>query len=346
MRTTYFANKKRIQEALEKKQIYTSKWAHYESMIFLDKPEDKSSDKSPDSDVSETDDPELNDAPEIDVIVDSTQSVSNESKWTLEEEEKLIFFYEDHPDLWDHKRENYKKQQKGQIMDDLIESLDSKFNSKYTFYSIIILKIIQLFVGKDVITKFAALKKKYFSEVKKIDQTSASGAGLDDVHETDFIHFQNLNFLKVCTEVDKTISFLDLEMDDYFIANKENIDIDSSSSSCSSSMPETPLTSQKRSTSQLSTPLPSSSKRSLLDYTPKPPKRIKKKQKSDPDSLIIEAMSTLRDLKKDESNKSDKTDECQMAGSFVSFTLSTLDADIRVEAMAHIIQYLLSLKKK
>lgn len=37
MRTTYNASKKRIHEAAEKGQLLTSKWAHFNSMSFLDK---------------------------------------------------------------------------------------------------------------------------------------------------------------------------------------------------------------------------------------------------------------------------------------------------------------------
>lgn len=122
MRTTFFANKKRIQEAKEKGKVITSKWAHYNSISFIDKLSDKSPEIiDPESDASQN------------YVIDSSQFVSNE--WTLEEEEKLIFFFEDHPDLWDHRRENYKKQQKGQIMDDLIKSLNSKFTSKYILYT-------------------------------------------------------------------------------------------------------------------------------------------------------------------------------------------------------------------
>lgn len=76
-----------------------------------------------------------------------------------------------------------------------------------------------------------------------------------------------------------------------------------------------------------------------------PPKRPPPKKtgpKVDPDTLIHEAMTTLSTLKAGEPKE---CDECKMTGSFVSFTLSTLDKDVRVEAIAHIMQYLLALKK-
>lgn len=212
---------------------------------------------------------------------------------------------------------------------------------------------MKLFVGKEIIAKFTALKTKFFKEIKKIEQTSASGAGFDDVYVSDFIHFNKLNFLRVTAAVDKTTSFLDLCDDEFFTKNKENIEneIGSGSSSCSSpiqiipstSSAPTPLSSSSSVPASLVAPL-SQNKKRALDYTPKPPKRpVKKPKPDDADTLIREAMSTLKDLRKDEANK---TDECQVAGSFVSFTLSTLDPEIRVEAIAHIIQYCLSLKKK
>lgn len=103
-------------------------------MTFLD----KLSDVAPEiieSDASETYGTEAIDADDI-----------SQSEWTLLEEEELIYFYENHPDLWDHKRENYKSQQRGQIVDDLIEMLDSKFTSKYIPPSILLNNILkQLF---------------------------------------------------------------------------------------------------------------------------------------------------------------------------------------------------------
>lgn len=133
MRTTYNANKKRIQQATEKGQTITSKWAHYESMRFLDK-SPASDFNSQDSDGSEETDDTQNVVPEnVPENVEISQSVSNE--WSLQEEEQVIFFYEDHPELWDHRRPDYMKGQKGQIMDFIIDSLDSKFTSKYIFYT-------------------------------------------------------------------------------------------------------------------------------------------------------------------------------------------------------------------
>lgn len=85
--------------------------------------------------------------------------------------------------------------------------------------------IINLFIGKEVTDKFAAMKETFFREVKKVEQSAASGAGSEDVYESDYVHFENLNFLRICTVVDKTASFLDLENGDYF-NNKENFEIE------------------------------------------------------------------------------------------------------------------------
>lgn len=65
------------------------------------------------------------------------------------------------------------------------------------------------------------MKAKFFKEIKKVEQSSASGAGSEEIYESDYIHFHNLNFLRICNVVDDTTTFLDLENDEYFY-NKEN----------------------------------------------------------------------------------------------------------------------------
>lgn len=205
------------------------------------------------------------------------------------------------------------------------------------------------------------MKAKFFRELKKVEETSASGAGLEEMYESEYIHFDQLQFLRICRVVDKTTSFMDLGSDDEYFNNKENCDNDRTamhtesspdSSNDSTNIQSTPLQSFPRNIMNES-PMPSTSQglqnrtggiKRALNYTPLPPKRPVKKPepKSNADSLINAALATLSSIDK---NEVKPVDECQMTGSFVAFTLSTLDKDTRVGAIAHFIEYCLSLKK-
>lgn len=212
------------------------------------------------------------------------------------------------------------------------------------------------------------MKAKFLRELKKIEETSASGAGLDEMYVSEYIHFEQLKFLRGSTAVDKTTSFMDLESDDFFFNNKENYGYNGTTSTPTSPASSNDSIIIQSTNKKVSTPLapaavvgstplqslpitdspmPSTSQgiKRALSYTPIPPKRPVKKPepKTNADSLINAAMATLANI---ERNEVKPVDECQVTGSFVSFTLSTLDKDARVGAIAHFIEYCLSLKKK
>lgn len=114
MRTTYFANKRRLKEAKNNGKRLIIKWAHFESLSFLDGAHSSQEGESSGVvDVNRSDDVAI-----------------KYNVWTIDEEEILISFYENHSDLWDHRSNDYKKIQKGQILDDLVTTFNSKFTRK------------------------------------------------------------------------------------------------------------------------------------------------------------------------------------------------------------------------
>lgn len=145
MRTTYFANKKRMKEAAKNGKVFKSKWAHFESFSFLSKTQDNDSEDVnsintyQDGEVM-TDDLSAKNSEDSEPEIICTQNglsqdatleipVAKSNEWSISEEESLISFYESHRDLWDHRTKDYKKSQKGQIMDDLAAHLELKFSS-------------------------------------------------------------------------------------------------------------------------------------------------------------------------------------------------------------------------
>lgn len=138
MRTTFFANKKRIKEQANNGKVFNVKWIHFESLSFLSRPQDNDSEdvssiiKSQDGDHSMNSEAEITqdvNLPSQDAFVVSEIPIPKSNVWSISDEESLISFYHSHRSLWDHRDMDYKKSQRGQIMDDLAEHLELKFTS-------------------------------------------------------------------------------------------------------------------------------------------------------------------------------------------------------------------------
>lgn len=71
--------------------------------------------------------------------------------------------------------------------------------------------------------KFSSFKLRFQRNLKKVQDSSKSGAGTIEIYEPTWIHYERLNFLKESNATDKSVSFLDIQKDAYLdFFGKEN----------------------------------------------------------------------------------------------------------------------------
>lgn len=67
------------------------------------------------------------------------------------------------------------------------------------------------FIDQQITSKFYSLRKTFFVNYKKVESTSASGAGSDNVYEPTWPHFDRMFFVRDSSIPNSTLSFLDVE---------------------------------------------------------------------------------------------------------------------------------------
>lgn len=113
MRSTFQSNLKRKLKATQNGTKAKIIWPHFSRMMFLS--------INPVIDLNR-DDENIHD----EIVPSSLVPVS--IKWTIQEEELLIDFYQIHEELWNHRLPNYKLASKSQLSDEVVFALEQKFN--------------------------------------------------------------------------------------------------------------------------------------------------------------------------------------------------------------------------
>lgn len=71
--------------------------------------------------------------------------------------------------------------------------------------------------------KFQCFKLRFLRNLKKVQQSSKSGAGTSEIYEPTWTHYERLQFLKEANQTDPATSFMDVQDDVYmqFFERKE-----------------------------------------------------------------------------------------------------------------------------
>lgn len=311
MKCTYNKNKRKLISG----ELKSVKWPFFKLLAFIDDCTQPTSFTEIDEDEEnqENQQPPINGSenisilevqPEIDIEVATTSK-----RWSVDEEVVLINFYRCNESLYNHKCETYRKAGKTIIMDRCSTELDSKFSRKtfcLYFYIQIIINICIFLSDSEIITKFKELRRIYFYNLKKVEESERSGTGIETVFEPTFCHFESLHFLRSTMDADNSVSFLDEEVME--IAQSED--------------------EQTQVAQEEFTP----------EYTPKPPRG---KRKKTADDLIETAMTTLEQLNKKNSTVAPK-DICRTTGDLTEYTLNRVPLEIRDDCVGKVMKLLAS----
>ena len=116
----------------------------------------------------------------------------------------LINFYQDNPALWNHGMLEYRDRN---VRRALIQKLVEEFDEKFT--------------EEDIKKEWNSLLTHYKREKQSENVSRSSGAGKDDVVNSNWEHFHQMAFVEATPEVDSSMSTLEpLEKEDAFIPPK------------------------------------------------------------------------------------------------------------------------------
>lgn len=125
MRSTFQSNMKRkLKAEVDGKKVKIS-WPHYNRMLFLTRSagvsvEDENSGYGEENTGEENTDEET--------FVPSPHKIT--VKWTNDDEETLIDFFQANEELWNHRHPKYKLASKSQLSDEAVAALEHKFSRK------------------------------------------------------------------------------------------------------------------------------------------------------------------------------------------------------------------------
>ena len=112
--------------------------------------------------------------------------------FTTEERETLITFYHTNPPLWNHGLADYRDRNiRRALIQKLCEDLDDKFTEE------------------DIKKEWNVLLTRYRKERQAKKTSRSSGAGVDDVFNSSWEHFEHMAFLETTPETDSAMSTLD-----------------------------------------------------------------------------------------------------------------------------------------
>ena len=126
-------------------------------------------------------------------------------QFTTAERETVIDFYQSNPPLWNHGIEAYRNRDiRRSLLEKLRESLDEKFTEE------------------DIKKEWNALLTRYRKERQLEKASRSSGAGIDDIYDSKWEHFHQIEFLESTPEADIALSTLDKPLDETPPASKKS----------------------------------------------------------------------------------------------------------------------------
>lgn len=218
--------------------------------------------------------------------------------------------------------------------------------------------------------KFKELKNKFYSEFKKVELSTRSGAGSDETYVPEFVHYEKLYFLKKTYETDEVISFGNLHdhtfnqfFDESYSESRNPLKRKSSSQnwkqmSRNSEESDSESYHQRKSKplSQTCTPMSknSNSDNNITEtqnynanYTPKPPRsRIKKNKENRSEELLTDAFKTLKQVQERNmvnANPQQDIDPVDACASLVKYTIQNKIPEERAAAVNKLLQFLTTL---
>ena len=120
------------------------------------------------------------------------EQVVRRAVFSMEEREILITFYQNIPVLWNHRMVEYRD---GNIRRSLIQKLVEQFDEKFT--------------EEDVKKEWNSLLTHYKREKQSEVTSRPSGASTDDIFNSNWEHFDQMEFLEATPETDLSIITLE-----------------------------------------------------------------------------------------------------------------------------------------
>ena len=123
------------------------------------------------------------------------EQVVRRAVFSMEEREILITFYQNNPALWNHGMVEYRDRN---IRRSLIQKLVEQFDEKFT--------------EEDIKKEWNSLLTHYKREKQSEVTSRPSGAGTDDIFNSNWEHIDQMEFLEATRETDSSINTLEQEI--------------------------------------------------------------------------------------------------------------------------------------
>ena len=123
------------------------------------------------------------------------EQVMRRALFSMEEREILITFYQNNPAFWNHGMVEYRDRN---IRRSLIQKLVEQFDEKFT--------------EEDIKKEWNSLLTHYKHEKQSEVTSRPSGAGTDDIFNSNWEHFDQMEFLEATPETDSSINTLEQEI--------------------------------------------------------------------------------------------------------------------------------------
>ena len=123
------------------------------------------------------------------------EQVVRRAVFSVEEREILITFYQNNPVLWNHGMVEYRDRN---IRCSLIQKLVEQFDEKFT--------------EEDIKKEWNSLLTHYKREKQSEVTSRPSGAGTDDIFNSNWEHFDQMEFLEATPQTDSSINTLEQEI--------------------------------------------------------------------------------------------------------------------------------------
>lgn len=159
-----------------------------------------------------------------------------------------------------------------------------------------------------------SMKKVYYANCNKVENSSRSGAGTDCVYDPKWPHFKAMSFLKETLDVDPMVSFFDVQENTYLDFFETSVSANSSAELMTT--PKQPVSSNREDKMIRSCP-----------PGPVPPPKRKKVQENLSDSALFEACKTLKQIQESNSkgnNKENNDDDGAAYGNLVKNRIRSL----------------------
>ena len=117
------------------------------------------------------------------------EQIVRRAVFTMEEREILITFYQNNPALWNHGMVEYRD---GNIRRSLIQKLVEQFDEKFT--------------EEDIKKEWNSLLTHYKREKQSEVTSRPSGAGKDVIFNSNWEHFDQMEFLEATPETDSSVN--------------------------------------------------------------------------------------------------------------------------------------------